>query len=106
MPGAAVAEQPMDRFERLMEQGKAADVVTQARKWLERNIVDDRREAVVLLLHEASYAEVLATPSVAAAQAYQARSGPPRPRRLGRGPRKRRLRPRPERGRATAGDAF
>lgn len=73
MPGAAVAEQPMDRFERLMEQGKTADVVTQARKWLERNIVDDRREAVVLLLHEASYAEVLATPSVAAAQAYQAR---------------------------------
>ncbi len=61
----------MDRFERMIATGKASDVVAQARKWLERNIVDDRREAVVGLLHEAAYAVVLEKPTVAGVQEYQ-----------------------------------
>ncbi len=73
VPRVALGEQPMDRFERMIAAGKADDVVAQARKWLERNIVDDRRAAVVALLHEAAYAVVLAKPSVAAVQAYRER---------------------------------
>jgi hypothetical protein len=80
VPAAAGAEQPMDRFEKMITTGKGADVVKAAQRWLERNVVDDRRDAVRVLLHEAAYAVVLARPSVGAAKEYQERY--PRSRRL------------------------
>jgi len=62
----------MDRIERLIEQGKAADAVDVARKWLDRNEEDRRAATVRSLLDKASWRVVSEDATLPALKAYRA----------------------------------
>jgi hypothetical protein len=70
--GPALAEQPMDRLERMIEQGKGADAVDVARKWLEKNESDRRVQAVRALLDEALWLALGEEPTLDGLAAYRA----------------------------------
>jgi len=76
----AHAAQPIDRWERMNESERYADVVDQVRKWLEKNAGDDLAADAVRLLAEAEYHLLLAgTPTVEGVAAYRAEfAGGPR----------------------------
>ena len=71
-PGLARADQPMDRFERLIESGKTDVVMDQARKWLEKNEGDYRVEAVRALLDQATWLTLAEEPTIPGLAAYRA----------------------------------
>lgn len=71
-PGLARADQPMDRFERLIESGRTDAVMDQARRWLEKNEGDYRAEAVRALLDQATWLTLAEEPTIQGLAAYRA----------------------------------
>ncbi|MCO4771571.1 MAG: hypothetical protein KDA24_16180 [Deltaproteobacteria bacterium] len=70
--GEAFGEQPMDRLQRLLDQGKSEEAVEIARKWLSKNEGDRRTGEVLSLVDKGTWQTLAEEPDLGKLAAYRA----------------------------------